>query len=323
MAPSKPKPPAPKPTGRRAPGREDPESPDAPTRPSARRTWAFRLVALTLIPAAVLVAGEMALRLFGCGYRPEFVVPVAGRDAWRGNRLFGRRFFPAALAREPMPFAFPAEKPPGTYRIFVLGGSAAAGTPNEAFGLAQVLAAMLRQRRPDLRFEVVNAAMTGINSHVVHVIAQDCADHQGDLFVVYMGHNEIIGPYGPGTVFADFSGSLWAIRASIVLRATRTGQLLSRLLADGRAGRRWKGMELFVDSRVDADDPRLADAREHYRANLRDICATAGESGAPIVLCTAASNLRHCPPFASMHRAGLDENEQARFAAISVLMTWS
>ena len=68
--------------------------------------------------------------------------------------------------------------------------------------------------------------MTAINSHVVLEIARDCAAHQPDLFVVYMGNNEVIGPYGPGTVFQQWSPSRKLIRANVWLKSTRVGQLL-------------------------------------------------------------------------------------------------
>ena len=104
------------------------------------------------------------------------------------------------LPRTPIP-AILAAKPAGKVRIFVLGGSAAMGTPDPSFNFGQILGVMLREQYPGVQFEVVNGAMTAINSYVVREIARDCAAREPDLFVVYMGNNEVIGPYGPGTVF--------------------------------------------------------------------------------------------------------------------------
>jgi hypothetical protein len=38
-----------------------------------------------------------------------------------------------------------------------------------------------------VQFEVMNAAMRGINSHVIRVVAQECAKHEVDVFIIYMG----------------------------------------------------------------------------------------------------------------------------------------
>ena len=60
---------------------------------------------------------------------------------------------------------------------------------------------LLRERYPGVNFEVVNVAITAINSHVIVPIARECARYQGDLWIIYMGNNEMIGPFGAATVF--------------------------------------------------------------------------------------------------------------------------
>jgi len=57
---------------------------------------------------------------------------------------------------------------------------------------------MLRHQYPKTNFEVVVPAMPAINSHVVRVIAKSCARWQADLFILYVGNNEVVGPYGSG-----------------------------------------------------------------------------------------------------------------------------
>ena len=48
----------------------------------------------------------------------------------------------------PIPFALAKRKPVSTFRIFVLGESAAAGFPDPAFSFARILEVMLRARYP-------------------------------------------------------------------------------------------------------------------------------------------------------------------------------
>jgi hypothetical protein len=100
---------------------------------------------------------------------------------------------------------FPAVKKAGTVRIFVLGESAAAGTPDPSFGFARILDVMLRQRHPGTDFEVINAAMRGINSHIVRRIAQECLQYEPDLLLLYMGNNEFVGLYVPGPKAFNFT----------------------------------------------------------------------------------------------------------------------
>ena len=160
-----------------------------------------------------------------------------------------------------------------------------------------------------MKFEVINAAMTAINSHVALEIARDCAAHQPDLFVVYMGNNEVIGPYGPGTVFQQWSPSRRLIRANVWLKSTRVGQLLGDAMSWLHSGKgsptAWQGMEMFLGNQVAADDPRLTAVYDNFRQNLVDICGIARRAGAGVILSTVAVNLKDCPPLASLHRSDL------------------
>ena len=179
---------------------------------------------------------------------------------------------PAGLATQPHPCTLSA-KPAGTVRIFVLGGSAAQGFPDPSFSFGRILAVMLGQQYPGRQFEVVNAAMPAINSHAALEIARDCAAHQPDLFLVYMGNNEVIGPYGPGTVFQRWSPSLGMIRASLWVKSTARRPIAGRRVHGPRAATtsavdRGPSMEMFLGNPVPADDPRLTAVYDNYRRNL-------------------------------------------------------
>jgi len=299
-------------------------SPSSVLRPlsSGPRVWLFRLAALVLAPVVFLGLLELGLRAVGYGYNPHVAVKcqIDGQPYLGENVKFAWRFFPPILAREFEPFAFPARKPAGTYRIFVVGSSAAQGIPNHAFCFGRFLKIMLEERFPGAKFEVITTAMAAINSHVVVEIARDCARYQPDLFVVYMGNNEVVGPYGPGTVLTPALSNLHVIRLGIALRATKIGQLVSGLFGThgpGQGGPQyWRGMEMFLGQQVRADDPRLTTTYDHFRRNLQDICRAAAGAGAETILCTVGTNLRDCPPFASLHRPGLTPQQQKDWDAI-------
>src|SRR6185436_20319789 len=119
------------------------------------------------------------------------------------------------LARSPSPVVMAAKKPPGRYRIFLLGESAALGDPAPAFGVGRYLQALLRERYPGADFEVVCAAMTAINSHAMLPIARECARYEGDLWIIYMGNNEMAGPFGANTVLGLQAPRAATVRASL------------------------------------------------------------------------------------------------------------
>jgi len=194
------------------------------------------------------------------------------------------------------------------------------GTPDPSFSFGRILAVMLREQYPGAQFEVVNGAMTAINSHVALEIARDCAAREPDLFVVYMGNNEVVGPYGPGTVFQQWSPSLRMVRTSLWVKSTRVGQLLGDAVgyfrrSEGTPGY-WRGMEMFLGNPVTADDPRLTAVYDNYRRNLTDICGIARRACAAVVLSNVAVNLRDCPPFASLHRSDLTPEDLAKWESI-------
>jgi len=283
------------------------------------RLWLFRLIAVTLIPAAVFLFVELALRIAGYGYRPTATIKskIGGKAAYGDNERFNWRFFPPNIARASDPFVFLAEKPEFTYRIFVMGASAAQGMPDGAFSFGRFLKVMLQEQYPTVNFEVINTATAAINSHVVVEIAKDCAKHQPDLFVVYLGNNEVVGPYGAGTVFAPLSPHLGLIRAGIYLKGTKLGQLLTNLISLAGPKRTktrvWGGLEMFLEEQVRLDDPRLQIVYRHFESNLETIVELGRKNGAQVICCTVASNLKDNPPFASMHRPGLSQGEQEKW----------
>ena len=247
------------------------------------------------IAAAFLLLTEIALHLAGAGFTPRFF--LRGEDGYlHANRHFGRIFFPERLVREGVAVRLADPKPQGTFRIFVLGESAAMGFPSPRFGFPRALEVMLREAFPGKNIEVVNVAMAGINSHAVRRIAQECAALEPDAFVIYMGNNEVVGPFGPGTVFGGATTSLVQARAAMALRTTKTGQLLDAWMdkLGGRDEAKWGGMGMFTNQRVPQDHPAMPAVYDNFRRNLQDILQSTG--GLPTILCTVAVKLEDFPP---------------------------
>lgn len=287
--------------------------------PVFRRRFVFRCVALFVVPLLAVLLLECGLRLSGVGYTAGFLrkQTIQGKEVWTENPEFGRRFFPPGLVRYPRPFAFPSQKGTNTLRIFVLGESAAMGDPDYKFGLPRMLEVLLRERFPERRIEVVNAAMVAINSHVILPIARDCAAREADLWVIFMGNNEVIGPFGSASVFGAAAPPLPLVRAGLWLRTTRIGQLAAAALHRARAGSgpppEWTGMQMMASQRAAATSPETLRVHRHFARNLADILAAARRGHVSALLCTVPTNLRDCAPFASLHRQGLSAKELAEW----------
>ena len=281
------------------------------TVPSRWRVWVFRLIAVAAIPTLFLVLTESGLSIAGYGTPTDFTLDyeIGGKQVRVDNHRFSWQFFPRKIARPSEPLVIPKDKSPDTYRIFILGASAAKGDPDAAFSFGRILEFMLKDRYPGARFEVHNTAITAINSHVVLEIASDCARWDGDLFIVYLGNNEVVGPFGAGTVFSPMTSSLLAIRASVGLGQLKTGQLLKDLMRlaghDQEGPATWQGMAMFLENQVRRDDPGMKTVYSHFGRNLEDICRIAREAGVQMILSNVGVNLRDCAPLASKHRPNL------------------
>ena len=277
--------------------------------------WAPRVAAAVLIPILLLVAIEGALRLFGVGFPTDITTACTlhGKAASCYNLFFPAPFFPPGMIKTPQAYAIPAEKPQGTYRIFVLGESAAMGDPDPAYAFSRYLEVMLRQHYPAMKFEVVNTGSVAINSHVLLPIAEGLAKQRPDLFIIYSGNNEVVGPYGPGTVLTSGGMSIPVIRTSVFVRSTRIGQLLTKI---GAQKKEWGGMEMFLDKQVPASSPLMKNVYENFDRNLRDTVAAARASGARVIVSTVSTNMKDCAPFASMHRYGLGPDELQKWQAL-------
>lgn len=286
------------------------------------KTWTFRLLLAVGVPLGLLGMVELVLRLGGYGYPTSYFLPAerGGLPVLVQNNQFCWRFFGPAMARLPEPICLPRQKGANTVRIVVFGESAALGDPQPRFGLARMLQAMLELRYPGTHFEVVNTGIVAINSNVILPIARDCRSLDADVWVIYMGNNEVVGPFGAGTVFGQQSLPLPLIRANLALKATRIGQLLDSLRQSIQKPpvdrSEWGGMEMFLNQQVAADDPRMPAVYDHFEQNLKDIIALGRSHDASVVISTVAVNLKNCAPFASAHRQHLGSAGQQRWETL-------
>jgi tetratricopeptide (TPR) repeat protein len=265
----------------------------------------MRVAACVLVPVVLVGGAELLLRVVGYGHSTRFLVPSKTGKGFTVNPWFCKRFFPQWNPGNSQPFLLSEEKGSNTVRIFILGESAALGTPSPAFSFGRMIEVMLRRQYPERRFEVCNAAMRGINSHVMRAIAADCARHEPDLFIVYAGNNELVGLHGVDPESSLVDRHLWLSRAVHGLQGTRLGQWLGSMKK--REARETQDMDYFRKHRVAAGVPGRSHVYGNFAENLEATCNSISKSGAKGLLLTVGSNLRDFPPLASLNHRALSE----------------
>ena len=95
----------------------------------------------------------------------------------------------------------PVKKPAGHLPDFYSGRVRGDGRPGTVLRGVPLPGSVAAAAFPQTHFEIVNLGITAINSHVILPIARDCAKADGDLWIIYMGNNEMVGPFGAATVF--------------------------------------------------------------------------------------------------------------------------
>lgn len=282
------------------------------------KTWVGRVVLVAIPPVVLLLSIELICRVFAWGYPTSFLVPdeIAGRPVWRANEFYGYRFFQPLMARSPAPIQIAREKAPGVKRIAVLGESAAMGDPVIEFGLARALDKILNKPGQPRRYEVVNAAMTAISSPVIVDIAAELARKDVDVFVIYAGNNEVVGPYGPETVFRGAGVGPWIAPLHVWWTRHRFASAVNAWQSSVSPGKAWDGMTMFSGHRLSANDPRLENVYANYEQNLERIVAAAESKGVEAILCTMAVNLSDWPPFGSAHGRSLNETERTAWQTL-------
>ena len=210
--------------------------------------------------------------------------------------------------------SFPRRKRTGVVRVFCLGGSTTYGRPyDDGTSFAGWLRELLPRVAPDTSWEVINAGGVSYASYRVARLAEEVAQYEPDLVIVYTGQNEFLEE----RTYRDIR-RISPLRRNLTraLAQTRTFALAQRLLRwqhNQRQPDRFQ-MSEEVDAVLDhtvgptsyeRNDGLRQRILDHFSVNLTRIVHIFRRAGAEIVLIAPASNLKDCSPFKSMHTDGL------------------
>jgi tetratricopeptide (TPR) repeat protein len=282
---------------------------------SPRKKRVFRIVML-LLPVVLLTILELTLRLFEYGGNLDLLIsaPVKVSEYKMCNGNVGRRFF--YLLQDVLP-GVPKDlilkkKPKDGYRIFVLGESTAAGFPygnNVMF--SRILNHRLTDAFPRRHIEVMNTAMSAINSYALLDYMDEILDQEPDAILIYSGHNEFYGAMGVASM-ESVGKYRWVVNTFLKLTRFRTFLLIRDIVGQIR---RWiestvredpeiKHTETLME-RIVADQTITYGSRiyelgkSQFEANLRVIYEKAKDRGVPVIVSELVNNVRDQVPFVS------------------------
>ncbi|NQT24866.1 tetratricopeptide repeat protein [candidate division KSB1 bacterium] len=280
-------------------------------------TMAFPLILLLLL--------ELGLRLFGYGGDLRLFVPATDpgvEDYYRINHDVARRYFYMQnTIPRPTKDLFLKQKPENGYRIFVLGGSTAAGFPyGNNLTFSRILNKRLDVAFPDKRIEVINVSMAAICSYTLVDFMDEILAMAPDALLVYAGHNEFYGAMGVGSMeslgknpalvhtymklrnfriylmMRDLIGKFRKTSSQLIHGATEvdpTATLMARIVSE---------------KIIPLDSPLYQKGARQFESNMIRIMDKAAEAGVPVILSDLVSNVHDQSPFVSVHT---DENPEA------------
>lgn len=276
----------------------------------------FKII-LVFIPILFFILLELTLRVIGYGKDIPLLQTFTPSPAnYIINPELGARYFPATGVKPAVSQTdiFLKEKPDNLYRIFVLGGSSAAGYPYMFNGrFSSMLKVLLEKHYPKKRFEMVNFAMPAVASYTLRDIALELGPHQPDLVLIYAGHNEFYG--GLAVASAESLGrQRWLVNLFLSLRNYKTLNLVRDFMSwlrSGNGAQKDRGtlMERMVQEKeVPYNSELFHQATEIFQGNMEDIIAYFIAREIPVVVGSLVSNIRHQAPFTDVFSAGTNQS---------------
>ncbi|MGB5288529.1 MAG: GDSL-type esterase/lipase family protein [Ignavibacteriaceae bacterium] len=268
-------------------------------------SWFYSI--LILLPVVVVLMLEIGLRLLGYGRTYDQWVPLGNGKLTLNPDIAYRYFYSSERAPSAGYNYLDEIKKENSLRVFIMGGSSAAGfpyTPNGSF--ARYIRKRLELLYPDRNIEVVNIAMSAINSYALRDMLPEVIQMKPDLIVIYAGHNEYYGALGVGSV-ETLGDTRFIVNTVIWLNRFKTFEILRDII---------KSLSDLFSSPVKQDGTLMArmsqrqlipyNSEKYYAGinqleeNLRDMLKMARDKNVPVILGRLVSNLKDQKPFESL-----------------------
>ena len=284
---------------------------------SSKQNLVFKVIT-AVIPILILLAFEGIMRIAGYGDNLNLFVqnPVKGYENYMMvNPVVGKKYFQKFEYTAPGNDIFLTEKPENTFRIFVMGSSTVFGFPYERnLMFSRILHKQLEDAYPDKKIEVVNTAITAINSFTLLDFTHQILKYKPDAILIYAGHNEFYGAFGIGSN-ETMSRNRGLTKLHIALMDLKTYQLVRNLISglsgkiaiagkDEVHGTLMKRMVGNKDILLNSEDYNIA--MERYKQNMSDILKKAVKKNVAVFFSELVCNINGMEPFNSIATDNLE-----------------
>ena len=277
---------------------------------NSQHKYLFYLI-MFLIPILFFVGLEFSLRLFNYGKEITQWVEIAPGKLILNPEVAYRYFHSTKGIPYSNQNSFDAVKKENSFRIFILGGSSAAGypyTPNGDFG--KYLQKKLGFLFPEKAIEVVNLSLTATNSYTIRDLMPGVTEQKPDLILIYAGHNEYYGALGVGSM-ESIGRSRKIVRLILSLEKFKTVTLLRDFLtwisntfssSEETTGDRGGTLmaRMAKDKLIAYNSDIFEEGVLQFEDNISDVIQICKNANVPIVFGTLASNLKDQKPFVSI-----------------------
>jgi len=268
------------------------------------RIFSFLLVVLLFIfIELILRMGSIGkdLNLFVKHPHPEY------KDFYQVNKDIGFKYFNTFDATGATNDAFHQDKPENGYRIFVLGSSTVVGFPyNKNLMFTRILKERLNDAYPTKEIEVINTAITAINTITLNDYMKEVVKYEPDAILFYAGHNEFYGAYGIGSN-ETMSRRPFLQKLHFKLIKLRTYQVFQQIIKKTTrlfskepniADQKGSLMKRIVkDKDIELGGDKYQVGIKQYSHNLESILQEAQSNNIDVFIGSLVSNIKDIPPF--------------------------
>ncbi len=284
--------------------------PEIPLSKSKRMIFS---VISVFIPLVFLVLLELVLRISGYGDNFSLFITHPDKEFenyYVVNPEIGKKYFNKMEYSAPPKDIFLKKKPDDVFRIFAMGSSSVVGFPYENnLMFSRILSERLRDAYPGKKIEIVNTAITAINSFTLADFMPQILDQKPDAILFYAGHNEFYGAFGAGSNEAVFH-SPTLIRIHLALLNYKVYQLtvnvvgkIVGIFGSGNPVNEKHGTlmtRMVKDADITYGSKKYKEGIQNYEQNLNAMLSLAKQKNVQVFISDLVSNLHDLKPFKSI-----------------------
>ncbi len=264
-------------------------------------------VILIIIPILFFVLLELGLRLFNYGYNLDQWVEVTHTSLALNPEIGKRYFYTTQTIPESIQDIFDKDKSPNSFRVFVLGGSSAAGYPYMPLGsFSRYIRQRLEHNYPQTKVEVINIGLTAVNSYTIRDFIPGVIEQNPDLVVIYAGHNEYYGALGVGSM-ESLGKSRSFINLVLYLNKYKITQLVrdfiswfsTQIASDSESTTGTLMSRMAMDQEIVYNSEVYELGIEQFDGNISESLEMLSKANVNVIMGTLVSNLRDQTPFIS------------------------